>query len=112
VRIGRFAANRGGIWLPGAGQEYADRFAQDTFRMRLFQAFDPERPDEDPNELARRMRGMGPQAMLHNCPCCHDTMEWDLFRAHLRPCYVKWRSVTLDITKRKFAGASLEVVRG
>jgi hypothetical protein len=117
ARIG--GTNNTRIHLPGAATEYADRVAVTGFRSGLFTLFDPERPEEDPNALLGRMQGRehDPNAMKHHCPmCCHsvtaagceaEAMEWAVFRAHLRKCYIDNRLTKLDITHRKFAGASV-----
>lgn len=87
--------------------------AEALFRQRMYSLFDPERPEEDPNALLNRMGGRltDPNAMNHNCPMCNRTLSWLLFRAHLRPCYAKWRKVKLDITHRRFQGGSVADAR-
>lgn len=98
--------------------EYGAQVAAQGFRGGMFTLFDPERPTEDANAVLAEQRRSprDPNAMLHHCPmCCHsvtaagcqaEAMDWPTFQAHLRRCYVSNRATKLDITKRKFAGAS------
>jgi hypothetical protein len=102
------------VVLPAqAAQEYEQHLIDDLaitgFRAQLFALFDPERPQEDPNDLLRRMGGRvtDPNAMNHHCPLCDTTYNWQLFKAHLRDCYRRNRKVRLDITRRVFAGGSV-----
>jgi hypothetical protein len=83
-----------------------------AWKLDNFFLLDPENPLMDPNELLKLRKGhmADPDSMNHNCPCCNLTLSWDMFKAHWRGCYISWRKVRLDITKRKFAGASLEDV--
>jgi hypothetical protein len=73
--------------------------------------FDPERPHMGPNELAREIDA-DPSLLQINCPLCHKSYEYELFIAHDPDtkegpgCRTRWFN-TLDITKRKFAGASI-----
>jgi hypothetical protein len=80
------------------------------FRRENFFLLDPDKPLADPNELLKLRKGElpDPNAILHNCPICHKTLPYDVFVAHARACYVKWRKVQLDITKKKFSGVTLE----
>jgi hypothetical protein len=76
-------------------------FSRDAF------LFDPEQPQLDPNELAKR--AADPRAILHWCPMCERSLEYDVFWAHIKGphgCYARWRKVKLDITRKKFAGAT------
>lgn len=79
-----------------------------AFQSGNFLLLDPDHPKGDPNELLRQQGGRlnDPRTMNHNCPVCHRTMTWELFKAHFREEYIKWRSVVIDVTKRKFPGAS------
>lgn len=73
--------------------------------------FDPERPHMGPNELAKEIEA-DPSLLLINCPLCHKSYPYELFVAHYPDtregpgCRTRWFN-TLDITKRKFAGASI-----
>jgi hypothetical protein len=73
--------------------------------------FDPEQPHKGPNELAAEARA-NPQGMLWNCPLCKEDMAWDLLVAHARDtkegpgCMTRYFS-TMDVTLRKFPGASI-----
>lgn len=83
------------------------------FRRENFFLLDPDKPLADPNELLKLRKGElpDPRTVLHGCPVCNRVLDYDVFVAHLRGphgCYAKWRKVTLDITKRKFAGATPE----
>lgn len=71
--------------------------------------YDPDRPRVDPNDLYREMgnRLDDPAQMNHNCPMCHRTMAWEMFKAHAEACFVKWFH-TMDATARKFAGAEVK----
>lgn len=77
-------------------------------RSNMF-LFDPERPLEDPNDMYNRMGGQmrDPYSMDHGCPYCGGVMRWELFCSHMRACFTRNRKVVLDITKRKFTGATL-----
>jgi hypothetical protein len=98
-----------------AVSEYDARMGDQSLRQRMFTLFDPERPSEDPNALAKRAP-TNPRGMKHHCPmCCRsvtaagceaEAMEWDVFRAHLLGCYRRNRLTKLDITKRTFAGGT------
>lgn len=81
------------------------------FRRENFFLLDPDKPLADPNELLKLRKGElpDPNEILHNCPICHKTLSYEVFKAHLRPCYIKWRKVSLDITKKVFTGATPEV---
>lgn len=75
--------------------------------------FDPERPTVGPNELLKEQGGMvDPRFINHNCPFCHKTMSWALFGAHMKDtkegpgCFRRWFH-TMDVTKRRFPGASI-----
>lgn len=73
--------------------------------------FDPERPHMGPNELLREI-GDDPTKLQFNCPFCHETMGYDLFVAHIpttregRGC-LKRNWGTIDVTNRRFSGASI-----
>lgn len=75
--------------------------------------FDPEKPRKSAEDIAREMGGRltDPYAVNHNCPFCNRTLAWDLFRAHMQPCMRRWFN-TVDITHRRFAGASTEETNG
>ena len=79
-----------------------------VFDPRNVFLFDPDEPHKSAEEIAREMGGKltDPRTMNHNCPLCERTMTWELFRAHMGECYTRNRLVKLDITKRKFAGAT------
>lgn len=81
-----------------------------AWRPENFLLLDPEQPTTDPNELLKLRRGRmaDPNTVNHNCPCCDRTMSWSLFKAHALACYKSWRKIKVDVTRRKFAGASLE----
>lgn len=81
------------------------------FRRENFFLLDPDKPLADPNVLLKEQGGRldDPRTINHNCPICNRTLAYDLFVAHLkgpRGCYAKWRKVKLDITKKKFTGAT------
>ena len=80
-----------------------------AFRPENFIVFDPDQPQKDPNDLAAAMGGLtDPNEMQHNCPGCHRTMEWELFKAHALPCYKQWRKVAPGWRRhRNFRGATL-----
>lgn len=70
--------------------------------------FDPERPDEDPNDLANRLGGVvDPNQVNHNCGMCHKTMRWPLFVAHMKDC-MRRNFHTMDPLHRRYAGATIE----
>lgn len=75
--------------------------------FRDFFLYDPDKPMDNPDALLRARGGKltDPRAVNHNCPICNRTMAWDLFQAHARPCYAKWRKVKLDISRKVFKGA-------
>ena len=75
--------------------------------------FDPDEPHKSAEQVHKEMGGKmtDPYAVNHNCPFCNRTMAWDLFRTHMEDCYTRNRLVKLDITKRKFAGATPEPTR-
>lgn len=73
--------------------------------------FDPERPHMGPNELLREI-GNDPTKLMFNCPFCHKDMNYDLFVAHIpntvegKGCLTRnWG--TVDVTNRRFSGASV-----
>lgn len=72
--------------------------------------FDPDRPHMGPNELAKEV-AENPNLIQFNCPLCHKSYGFELFKAHLvrtkegPGCMERWYK-TIDITKRTFAGAS------
>ena len=89
----------------------ADAFTRaPVFDPRNIFLFDPDEPHKSAEEIHREMGGtmIDPRTINHNCPFCNRTMAWDLFRVHMEDCYIRNRLVKLDITKRKFAGASPE----
>lgn len=90
--------------------ESAVAFRGPAYDARNVFLFDPDQPHKDAEQIYREMGGqmLDPYAVNHNCPMCDRTMAWDLFRAHLMPCYRANRLTRIDITKRKFAGASIE----
>jgi hypothetical protein len=78
--------------------------------------FDPERPHMGPNELAREIEE-DPSLLKIYCPGCHKDIDYALFVAH----YVDTKEGpgcrtrtfnTLDITKRRFAGAKIGDTNG
>ena len=82
------------------------RFGFPAFDRQNIFAFDPEQPHKSAEEIYQELGGMNdPTQMDHNCPFCKRTMAWTLFKAHAEPCMRKWFK-TLDITHRKFAGAT------
>lgn len=75
--------------------------------------FDPDRPHVGPNQLLKEMGNMiDPRQMSHHCPFCDKTMSWELFGAHMKRskegpgCFQRWFN-TMDVTHRKFSGASI-----
>ena len=82
-------------------------------RANMF-LFDPDRPKEDPNDMLNRMGSQmtNPYSMDHGCPYCGEVMCWELFCSHMEYCFTHNRKVVLDITKRKFTGATLMLPEG
>ena len=74
-----------------------------------YQLFDPERPQLDPNDLLREFGGKvtDPRSINYNCPLCYQTMRYDLFVAHARPCFKRYGSL-IDPTLKQYRGVSLD----
>ena len=72
---------------------------------------DPERPHMGPNELWEEIKD-DPSGLLVGCHSCGKEMPVPLFLAHLwdnkegMGCIRKWHN-TMDVTNRKFSGASM-----
>lgn len=105
VRIQAVAA-RIGVRAPAAYRSPSPHeLVRDSF------LFDPERPHMGPNELAKEIRD-DPSLLQFNCPFCHKSMQYQIFVAHLndtkegKGCLTRWFK-TVDITKRRFPGASM-----
>lgn len=78
--------------------------------------FDPERPHMGPNELLKEI-GDDPTLLKFNCPFCHKDMTYALFVAHIpdtkagKGCTTRNWS-TIDVTNRRFKGASIGGANG
>lgn len=78
--------------------------------------FDSEQPHKGPNELAKEARE-NPNGMLFNCPLCHKDMAYDVLVAHVKDtkegpgCMTRWFN-TVDVTNRRFPGASIGDTHG
>lgn len=92
------------VVIDAATARSAARTPFPDFKQSNLFFLDPDRPKLDPNELLNSLGGRmtDPHAMNHNCPFCHRTMGWDLFRAHMRDCQKRWRR------PRSFTGATPE----
>lgn len=92
-----------------APSPFRDELPEESFAMTAQNMFllDPARPMKDPNDLARELAGrLTSDSVMHNCPCCHQTLTWPEFAAHARDC-LKRSFKTLDSGFRVFTGASL-----
>jgi hypothetical protein len=105
VRINAVPARVGAI----APLPYRNPNPQELLKQVVL--FDPEQPHKGPNELAQEVRD-NPQGMLWNCPLCHKDMVWDVLVAHAKDtkegpgCMTRYFN-TMDVTLRKFPGASM-----
>lgn len=73
--------------------------------------FDPERPTMGPNELWQEIKD-NPQSLMVGCHSCKKEMPVAVYLAHLWDtkegigCISRYYN-TMDITNRRFAGASI-----
>lgn len=60
-----------------------------------FVLFDPDAPKVDPEELLKQYAGefKDPNVVQHNCPFCHMTLPWEVFKAHAVDCITRWASL-------------------
>ena len=76
-----------------------------------FLLFDPDQPEKDPNQLVAEQGGLtDPNKIDWFCPGCDRPMSWEIFNAHGRACYIKWRKVAAGFRRhRSFQGATLDI---
>lgn len=87
--------------------------SQPIFRRENFLIPEPGKPLPDPEALLKQhaLKPTLQERDVHfGCPACRKTFKYyDVFAAHALPCYARNRKVRLDITKKKFTGATPEV---
>lgn len=102
---------RGNVRAPSP---FRDELPEGSFAMTAQNMFlhDPARPMKDPNELLAELGGrLTSSGVNHNCPCCNNTMTWELFAAHARDCFRR-SFHTLPSGFRVFTGATLSPDEG